>query len=131
MLEKGFFLDSKGIKVNTKNALFVFLINQESLNNSTFNLFCSNKTNIKNQVEDTLGYKFVNLIDEIVEFDCLNQTDYKKIVINELLKKNLFVEMSSIPDIDESELKINGGNAALRKVKEVIKEKNIKKLIKK
>ena len=57
--------------------------------------------------------------------------DYKKIVVNELLKQDLLFEISLIEDVDEQILKTNGGNVALKTVKELIKEKNIKKLIKK
>ena len=78
-----------------------------------------------------MGYKFVNIIDEIIEFEDVTQNDYKKMVINELLKKEVFFEISSIDDVDEQILKTNGGNVALKKSKELLKEKNIKKLIKK
>ncbi len=130
ILDKGFFLDTKGIKVNAKNALFIFLINEENLLNTQFKLFPTCEISTKTRLEGILGYKFVSLIDEIIEFDNVTQNDYKKIVVNELIKQNLFCEISSIPDVDEQLLKNNGGNAALRKAKEIIKEKNIKKLIK-
>ena len=38
-LEKGYFVDSKGIKINTKNALFIFLVNNNVLSNLNFKLF--------------------------------------------------------------------------------------------
>ena len=131
ILEKGFFLDSKGIKINTKNALFIFLVNKGNLTNTNFKLFSNSDASYKKILEENIGYKFVNLIDEIIEFDGLTQMDYKKIVVNELLKQDLLFEISLIEDVDEQILKTNGGNVALKTVKELIKEKNIKKLIKK
>ena len=34
--------------------------------------------------------KILNIIDEIIEFEDVTQNDYKKMVINELLKKEVF-----------------------------------------
>lgn len=131
ILEKGYFLDSKGIKINSKNALFIFSINKSNLLNTNFKLFSDNQKTLRKVLEESLGYKFVNIIDEIIEFEDVTQNDYKKMVINELLKKEVFFEISSIDDVDEQTLKTNGGNVALKKSKELLKEKNIKKLIKK
>ena len=81
ILDKGFFLDTKGIKVNAKNALFIFLINEENLLNTQFKLFPTCEISTKTRLEGILGYKFVSLIDEIIEFDNVTQNDYKKIVV--------------------------------------------------
>ena len=51
-LEKGYFVDSKGIKINTKNALFIFLVNNNVLSNLNFKLFQSNLVNSKKELEE-------------------------------------------------------------------------------
>ena len=130
MLEKGFFLDSKGLKLSIRNALFIFTMNQIEDNEFRFN-FTPKYTSSLNveKIEKKLGYKFVSLIDEILCFDNIDQNMFKKIVSKELSKYNYLYELSEIPEIEDNILLYNGGDAAVKRAKELIKEEKNKKII--
>jgi ATP-dependent Clp protease ATP-binding subunit ClpA len=126
-LENGYIIDSKGGKISIKNALFIFSMN-EIKENYAFKFNSRPNKNSFDQIEEKIGYKLFSMIDDVLIFDRIDMSDYKNIVINELKKNNFTFETSKIPDIDESILSSNGGDAALKKAKEILKNKKILKI---
>ena len=62
-------------------------------------------------------------------FDNINQNMFKRIVSKELSRHNYLYEVSEIPEIEDNILLYNGGDAAIKKAKELIKEEKNKKII--
>ena len=119
MLEKGYFLDSKGLKISVKNALIIFTMNHIEDNEFRFNFTPNYASSFGvEKLEKKLGYKFVSLIDEILFFDNINQNMFKRIVTKELSRHNYLYEVSEIPEIEDNILLYNGGDAAIKKAKE-------------
>ena len=133
VLEKGYFLDSKGNKINTSNALFVFSMNvigKSDINFSFLGKGTNSADNFKNNIEEKIGIKLMNSIDDIVIFDNVDQEMYKQIVINKLQKENysFAFELSDIDDVDQNELEINGGDLAYKNAKEIINKAQINRI---
>lgn len=128
ILEKGYLIDSKGNKIITSNALFIFTMNLDNKGDFKSNLFKSNNLQSRNKIEEILGDRFISLLDEVITFENITQEVYKKIVAQKLLEENLSFEISNIPDIEEHILLNKGGDIALKKAKEIIKEEKFKKI---
>lgn len=128
-LEKGYFIDTKGLKISVKNALFIFLLNEDNSSKISFNFYQNKGVNsLRNRVEEKLGYKLTSLIDDLVEFDKFKVEDYEGIINKELVKHNLQFELGTLTSVEEKELLNNGGDAAIKKAKEIIKEEKSKKV---
>ena len=132
LLEKGYFLDSKGKKINTSHALFIFTMTDQD----DYVRFTTNPSKVTSisqkvkRVENKVGYQLFSLFDEVLFFEKIDQVLYKNLVKKNLEKMNkeISIEVSSIQDVDEIELSQTGGDAALKKAKEIIRDKKTQKI---
>ena len=133
-LDKGYFLDSKGNKINSSHALFIFSFNENEEKYANFKIKPSLEPNSfidkSKLIEEKIGVKLISMIDEVIYFDKVNQAMFKNIVRRniEKMNKNMILELSEIDDIEEKELQISGGDAAFKKAKEIIKAQKIKNI---
>lgn len=132
ILESGYFIDSKGNKINVTHSLFVFSINETKEKFANFKIKPQTEENSlkeKNKkVEEQLGFKLMSMIDEVFFFDQISQNLYKNLVISnvEKINKEYLLEVSDIEDVEESLLLENGGDVAFKKAKEIVKTQKIK-----
>ena len=130
ILEKGFFLDSKGNKISTINSLFIFTYNQKDGKEYKFNYHLDkNEKNYTSDLENIIGYSLYSLIDEIIYFKRLNVEQYKTLALRYLNKyQEALFEISDIPNFLEKDLENNGGDAVIYKVKELQRKHKIKNI---
>lgn len=132
VLEKGYFIDSKSNKINSKNALFIFSLNTKK-KEEFFTL--TKPKNIENNshnvfLEEVLGTKLLNLIDEIISFEEMSKDNIKELITRYIKEngQNIAFELSNITDLELEDISSKGGDLAIKKAKEIIKSKKIKNI---
>ena len=126
ILDEGYCFDNKGNKIRFDNVIIIM----------TTNAFISKKTlgfnsNTKNNF-DELPKEFINRIDEVIEFNKLNDTDINKIIYNEIEKYNKKTKNNislSIKEIESIKEKSNYEVFGARKLKKIIKKELDNRLV--
>jgi len=132
ILDEGYCYDNKGNKIRFDNVLIIMTTNA-----------CKNKktigfnSNSKDSLIDTFSKEFLNRIDEIVEFNKLNESDINKIIYNELDKYNkknkcnINLTLEEINSIKEnSNYEIYGARRLYRLVRKELDQRLVKVIFK-
>ena len=126
ILDEGYCFDNKGNKIRFDNVIIIMTTNAVVSKNS---LGFNNKS--KN-VFNEFPKEFINRIDEVIEFNDLNENDINTIIFNEVLKynkrnkTNIKLSLEEINNIkDKSNYEIYGA----RKLSRIIKKELDNKLI--
>ncbi len=125
ILDEGYCLDNKGNKIRFDNVLIIMTTNILTKKEKVgFN-------NIKKNT-DYFSKEFLNRIDEIIEFNSLNENDINRIIYNELNKYNKKHKCNLVLDLYEIESikeKSDIDNYGVRKLNRNIRKELDKKLI--
>ena len=132
ILDEGYCLDNKGNKIRFDNVLIIMTTNA-SKNKSQIGF----NSNIRDSLNDTFKKEFINRIDEIVEFNRLNEIDINRIIYNEVNKYNkknkcnINLTLDEIEKIKEdSNYEIYGGRKLYRLVRKELDQRLVKVIFK-
>ena len=126
ILDEGYCYDNKGNKIRFDNVLIIMTTNayvkKDSLgfNNKNSNSF------------DYFPKEFINRIDEIVEFNILNEIDINRIIYNEIEKYNKKTNSNiklSLEEIERIKEKSNISTFGARKLYRVVKKELDNRLV--
>ncbi len=128
VLDEGYCLDNKGNKIRFDNILIIM----------TTNAYLSKKTlgfNSKDvsSFTNVFSKEFINRIDEVIEFNKLNDIDINNIIYNEIKKynkrnkSNIKIELDELENIKEkSNVEIYGARKLFRLVKKELDNRLVK-----
>ncbi|MBQ3474751.1 MAG: ATP-dependent Clp protease ATP-binding subunit [Bacilli bacterium] len=132
ILDEGYCYDNKGNKIRFDNVLIIMTTNVYK-NKDSIGFNSSTRDNLL----ESFSKEFLNRIDEIVEFNQLNESDINKIIYNELErynkknKCNINLTLEEIESIKEnSNYKIYGARRLYRLVRKELDQRLVKVVFK-
>lgn len=125
ILDEGYCLDNKGNKIRFDNVLIIMTTNAFTKKDKVG--FNNNK-----KCTDYFSKEFINRIDEVLEFNTLNENDINRIIFNELDKYNKKHKCNftfNLSEIESIKEKSDINNYGARKLNRNIRKELDKKLI--
>lgn len=132
ILDEGYCYDNKGNKIRFDNVLIIMTTN--ALKNKESIGFNSNS---KDNLNDSFSKEFINRIDEVVEFNMIDESTINKIIYNELEKYNkknkcnINLTLEEIENIKEkSNYEVYGARKLYRLVRKELDQRLVKVIFK-
>ncbi|MBR2712405.1 MAG: ATP-dependent Clp protease ATP-binding subunit [Bacilli bacterium] len=128
VLDEGYCIDNKGEKIRFDNIIIIMTTNAY-LNKKTLGFNSKNISNYTNM----FSKEFINRIDEVIEFNNLNDIDINNIIYNEIKKYNKRNKSNIKIELDELELIKEKSNVEVygaRKLYRLVKKELDNRLVK-